>query len=252
METLLEWCQAQVPSQESAIRGGIHRLLGEMRGCAVLPAEGDGLASGAFLPSPASPATWPTRASERAVPLDDLIVFNRSHLRVFESDPAYRDVFTYVNSFGPRPVHGAEVAAALEMDLARAESMLAQLAELGVVVADEARRYRASKRNFYFPDDEDFFSLRNSNMSHNAASILRRLRHEDLVARKAYRGVVTRELTEEQVRLLLDGVDQLVSGLVSLPETGNPRTIYSLCILFGERFSRSEPAGVVGQSGLLR
>jgi hypothetical protein len=225
---LLEWSQAQIPAHEAVARAGVSQLLADARG-----PSGE---AGAVAPG------WPVAKAEHQVPLDDVIVFNRSHLKVFGSDPAYRDIFTYINSFGPEPVHAEEIASALGIERDRAAEMLGQLHELGVIVEEAAegtaKTYRASKRNFYFPDDGDFFELRNSNMVHNSSSILGRLRHEDLMARRAYRGVVTRELTEEQVRLLIEGVEGLMSGFVAMPETPSPRTIYSLCVLFGERFSK--------------
>jgi hypothetical protein len=181
---------------------------------------------------------WNSKVSERTVPLDDVVVFNRSHLRVFASDPAYRDIFTYVNSFGPEAVGSDEIARALGLSDARASEMLERLSELGVVSVEDGR-CRATKRNFYFPDDEDFFELRNLNLSHNSGQIMNRLKYCDLQARKAYRGLVTRELTDAQVELLMAGIDELQGQLVALPETAEPRTVYSLCVLFGERFSRA-------------
>ena len=124
------------------------------------------------------------------------------------------------------------------MDVSRIREMLAQLFDLGVIVFEDGM-CRASKRNFYFPDDEDFFELRNLNLTHNTQSIMGRLTFRELLARKAYRGVVTRELTDEQVGLLTAGMDQLMSQVVALPETSEPRSIYSLCVLFGERFARA-------------
>jgi transcriptional regulator with XRE-family HTH domain len=223
LEALLEWNQAQLSMQDLLTRAGVAKLLDEIRGQSHGPAS--------TLPG------WSSKTAERTVPLDDVIVFNRSHLRVFLSDPSYRDIFTYINSFAPDWITHEEIAQALDLSTERAQLMLEQLSELGVVMLKDGA-CRATKRNFYFPDDEDFFALRNLNLEHNAASILGRLRHEDLTTRKAYRGLVTRELTDEQVGLLLEGVEQLIGQVVAMPETDRPRTIYSLCVLFGERFSR--------------
>jgi transcriptional regulator with XRE-family HTH domain len=222
-ETVLEWSLAQVPAQDLSTRTSLSGLLDEARG-------GGGVAARAQ-------SGWPTKAGERAVPLDDVIVFNRSHLRLFESDPAYRDVFTYINSFGPSWIPINEIAVALELGNERTQSMIDRLSELGVVKVQDGS-CRAAKRNFYFPDDEDFFGLRNANLKHNTTRIMERLSHADLVARKAYRGVLTRELTDEQVALVLEGVDRLLGEIVAMPETSDPRTVYSVCVLFGERFSR--------------
>lgn len=236
LEMVLEWSKAQIPAREASALGGVEALLNEVR------EPGHTNESEAHNHSAQSvvSGSWPARPSERTVPLDDVIVFNRAHLRVFSSDPAYRDIFTYINSFGPEPISVVEIAEALGLDPLRCREMLEKLSELGVIVIDALGGCRASKRNFYFPDDEDFFELRNLNLRHNADSILGRLNHADLTARKAYRGLVTRELTQEQVGLLLTGVDQLMGQLVAMPETSQPRTIYSLCVLFGDRFERAD------------
>jgi hypothetical protein len=230
METVLEWTRCQVGSANETVRAGIDKLLSEVRG----------IAKASSSTGTAGASAWPTSASERNVPLDDLIVFNRTHLKLFASDPAYRDVFTYINSFGPEWLTPAEIGTALGIARARADEMLGQLHELGVIVMKDGS-YRASKRNFYFPDDEDFFELRNINMNHNSSSIMGGLRHADLVEKRAYRGLITRELTEEQVKLLIEGVEQLTGNVVALPETSTPRDVYSLCVVFGKRFSRSYP-----------
>jgi len=222
VESVLEWSAAQIPPQGTLARAGISKLLEETRG----------------QNSSSASAAWSSKASDRAVPLDDVVVFNRSHLKVFVSDPAYRDIFTYINSFGPGAVETVEIALALGLSETRTREMLERLSELGVVALHEGK-CRATKRNFYFPDDEDFFELRNLNLSHNTGAIMSRLKYGDLLARKAYRGLVTRELSDAQVELLLAGIEQLLGQLVAMPETSDPRTIYSLCVVFGERFSRA-------------
>jgi hypothetical protein len=223
LETLLEWNLAQLTSEDSIARSGVLKLLEDFRG---------------KVPGESSASGWPTKAVERSVPLDDLIVFNRSHLKVFASDPAYRDVFTYINSFGPNWITAAEIAQALDLSLERVIEMVEKLSDLGVTLVSP-EGCRSAKRNFYFPDDEDFFGLRNANFEHNSRSILKNLKHADLLNRNAFRGLVTRELTEDQMGLMLKCLEQLTSQIISMPETGEPRTIYSLCVLLGERFSRA-------------
>jgi hypothetical protein len=166
-----------------------------------------------------------------------VIVFNRSHLRLFASDPLYRDIFTYINSFAPDWIANEEIAEALGIEPARARSMIAQLADLGVIVC-AAGRSRAAKRNFYYPDDLDFFALRNENFLRNAERVLKRLSHEELEGRRAYRGLITRELTAEQMDELVARADDLIRAVASLPESDRPERIYSLCVLAGESFRR--------------
>ena len=180
-----------------------------------------------------------TRSAGTAqVPLDEVIVFNRAHLKLFSSDPAYRDVFTYINSFAPDSISARELSSALSIALPRVFEMLKKLYDLGVLVKSESG-FRASKKNFYFPDDEDFFPLRNLNWKHNAEGILSRISQEDLQLKRASRLLVTRELTESQARLIIDRLEELMGELVNLPETSTPETIYSVCAIFGERFRRS-------------
>ncbi|MGK5082418.1 transcriptional regulator [Bdellovibrionota bacterium FG-1] len=220
MEGLLEWCKAQLAFENTVTRDGIDHILAEVRGNKTQNRS----------------ATASVR-SEQKVPLNDVIVFNRSHLKIFLSDPAYRDIFSYINSFGPDWISPEELGRALGLEEARVQKMLDQLYDLGVVVSGDGL-YRASKRNFYFPDDQDFFELRNANFLHNTTNLMNKLSYEDLLDRRAYRSLITRELTEDQVRVLLEGIDQLLGGVVAMPETDDPRTIYSLCVLFGQRFSR--------------
>ena len=56
-------------------------------------------------PSRAYPTTVPQTAANGQFPqpsLDEVIVFNRSHLNLFQRDPHYRDIFTLANCFSPR------------------------------------------------------------------------------------------------------------------------------------------------------
>lgn len=171
----------------------------------------------------------------KTVYLDDAIVFNRSHMRLFNTDPAYRDIFTYVNSFRLEWVALTEIAEALRLDLKRLRAMAHELQDLGVL--DLQGDYcRTSKCVYYFPDDQEFFDVRNKNLSHNVQSVIQKLSFEDLNQRRAFRGLVTRELTLEQVDALVTQMDGLLSGMVHLHETPEAEKVYSLCLLFGERF----------------
>jgi transcriptional regulator with XRE-family HTH domain len=223
-EMTIEWTLAQMPSAEAMAHGELTRLLEEARGKTL---------------GGAPARSTPEKRLGQGVALDDVIVFNRSHLKIFGSDPAYRDVFTYVNAFGPGWISAQEISQALSMDLARVQAMLEELFEMGVVQLSGGR-YRSGKRLFYFPDDEDFFGLRNFNFRHNAERILDSLTHQDVVDRKAYRGLVTRELTADQAAQLMAGIEQVLAQAVSMPETPAARTVYSLCVLLGGRFDRLE------------
>lgn len=228
LEGVLEWNLAQISDEK--IRDEVLALLKLQR------RSPEGLAS----QPPASLSQGGHGTG--GVPLDDVIVFNRSHLELFLSDPAYRDVFTCINSFAPEWIAPEEIAAALGFPVAKIEAMLGDLARLGVVVPGGGR-YRASKRNYYFPDDEDFFGLRNQNFTHNVQAILRALTHQDLLGRKAYRGLVTRELTAEQLTHVLGRIDDFMAKVVAMPETNRPDRIYSVCTIVGERFRRGKPPG---------
>jgi hypothetical protein len=103
----------------------------------------------------------------------------------------------------------------------------------------EVSGYRSTKRVLYFPDDEDFFELRNLNFRHNADEILKKLNHPDVAARKAYRGLVTRELTSDQAAQLMAGLEHVLSQAVLKPESPEARSVYSICVLLGERFERA-------------
>lgn len=227
LEMTIEWTLAQMPVAEVLAQSELMRLLEVARD----------KATGGSGSAPARKSA--EKRLGQGVALDDVIVFNRSHLKIFASDPAYRDVFTYVNAFGPGWISAQEIAQALGLESGRVTLMLDQLSELGVVQLGEGR-CRSTKRVLYFPDDEDFFGLRNFNFRHNTDRILESLTHQDVLERKAYRGLVTRELTADQAAHLMSGIEQVLSQAVAMPETSAARTVYSLCVLFGGRYARAE------------
>lgn len=227
---LLQWSLSQV--EEANARGELEELLKKV----VHPREAGAMPVAA---EPKVKAAEAPPVSQSAVSLDDVIVFNRSHLKVFRSDPRYRDIFTFINACAPEWVASEEIALALEIPLEELERMLDCLSDLGVVLLAGGKA-RASKRNFYFPDDPDFFELRNLNLIHNATRILSGLSHDELQAKKAYRGLITRELTEEQVERVAAKLDQVIGEVVALPESADAQKIYSVCVLLGKRFERPQ------------
>lgn len=252
LEGLMEWCRAQM--SDATARREVEVLLDQIRAnggsAPVLPSGKPAIAQASSLANGGKVAGIGVFTAA-TINLDDVIVFNRSHLRLFSSDPVYRDIFTYINSYAPEWISITEIGAALGVPLAKMEKMVEQLSDLGVVLL-AGEKCRATKRNFYFPDDPDFFPLRNMNLTHNTASIMRRLKHEDLLARRAYRGLVTRELTNDQLDRVVTRIDELVSDVVAMPETPNPERIYSLCLLLGERFERPAQYGKPARVGLRR
>jgi transcriptional regulator with XRE-family HTH domain len=219
LEGVLEWSRAQITdaAAQQAVEGHLGRLRSGVSANPAPEAAGASVASG-------------------PLPLDEMIVFNRAHLKLFSSDPFYRDIFTYLNSCAPRWVAASEVGQSLGLEAARAQEMLGLLRDLGVVV-EEQGGYRAAKRIFYFPDDPDFFELRNLNLAHNTRAILGRLSHGDIARKRAYRGLITRELNSAQVAHVIARMDQLLSETLHLPESDSSDRIYSVCTLVGERFA---------------
>ncbi len=178
----------------------------------------------------------------QGVRLDDVIVFNRSHLRSFSRDPRYRDLFTFVNSFaGTEGMTLNTVAQAMEIPLAELTQLMTELDELGVVIlktptGSTEQRVFAAKKNFYFPDDEDFYELRNKNLKHNFESILQNMSYASLAEKSAYRGLVTRELTPSQFQELSSVLEQSLMRTVKMPESPSAQDVFSICILAGKRF----------------
>lgn len=251
LEGLLEWSRTQIA--DSTVRDEVEALLEQVKN--KKPAVGTGAQAVAasngkggltLVPSPdQAPTSNLSVFTQATISLDDIIVFNRSHLKLFNSHPGYRDIFTYVNSYAPEWITSEELAIALELPMPQIEEMLDKLSDLGVILL-AGSRCRASKRNFYFPDDEDFFGLRNMNLTHNTDAIMKKLKHQDLLDKQAYRGLLTRELTQEQVEQVFLRMDELLTNVVAMPETTNPEKIYSLCLLMGERFHRPSQEQIEG------
>ncbi len=215
LETLLEWNLAQVEDAEAAKQ--VSGLLTSVR-------------SGKGIPNQPEP-------EKTSMPLDEVIVFNRSHRELFLKDPAYRDIFSFVNAFtSPRSTNADEASQSLGIPRKKLLPMMDNLVKLGVIL-QEGDQYLAAKRNFYFPDDQDFFELRHLNVKHNLEHIMNSIQYQDLVGRRAFRSLVTRELTHAQLGWVAGQLEALLTKVVDLPEDPSARTIYSVCAVAGERFT---------------
>lgn len=240
-EGLLEWSRAQVSDTE--LRDEVSTFLDQVRSkmAPAVPTSSSAVRD-AIVNEPGTP--YAKAAGEGGIfsarsGLNDVMVFNRAHMKLFMSNRAYRDIFTYVNSFSPEWIASDEVARAVGVRTEEVDGMLQELSDLGILLL-AGGKCRASKRVFYFPDDPDFFELRNENLRYNSEAIMKRLSFETLKERKGYRGLVTRELTAEQLEAVIKGIEALVDRVLALPESRNPDRIYSLSVLLGERFCRSE------------
>jgi transcriptional regulator with XRE-family HTH domain len=223
-EGLLEWCRAQIA--DKGTRDEVTDLLEKVR------RQGPGGLSESQDRTVEKRPELPS-----AVDLNDVIVFNRSHLKLFNSDALYRDIFTFVNSFAPEWIPETEISASLGIPLDKLEPMLEQLNDFGVLLV-AGGKCRSAKSLFYFPDDSDFFELRNSNVMHNASAIIDNLKHEDLTNRLAFRGLLTRDLTTEQVDDVIKKIEAMINDIVGMPRADHTDSIYSLCLLMGPRFKR--------------
>ena len=95
--------------------------------------------------------------------------------------------------------------------------MLENLIELGVI-HKHGKRFAAAKSNFYFPDDTDFFELRQQNVRHNLEKVLDQITYSDLQEKRALRGLLTRELTPSQLGWVMGQIEGLLGRIVELPE----------------------------------
>ena len=182
---------------------------------------------------------------EASISLDDVIVLNRSHLKLLKSDPLYRDLFTYIYAYAPDWIPVEELAAGFPYPVEKVSAFLEKLADLGVILFRDGQA-RSSKKNCYFPDDEDFFELRNLNITHNVSQIIEKVTHDDLREGRAYRSLVTRELSPRQVQAVISGIDELIAQVVGLSGRSQGGGIHSLCIALGERFKRTRVAARPG------
>lgn len=226
LEGLLEWNRAQVSEPEALDE--TNRYLEDFRS--------NRLQEALEAKNPVEPQAsgFPLRLSQ----LNEVMVFNRSHLKLFKADPAFRDFFTYVVSCHPLSVHVETISKALGLEPNRVEQMGEDLVDMGVLVKDSAGAYLSVKKGYYFPDDQDFFELRNDNLRYNSNAILESVTPEALNDRKAYRGLVTRELDEQQLEQVISTIEGMVRKMATLPESPKAEKVFSLCILLGERFSR--------------
>jgi hypothetical protein len=228
LEGLLEWNRAQIHDPKASC--DVDNLLLKVRTSAQA-GQIEGGAQSSLVPSKKNSVIGDN------VSLEDLVVFNRSHLKLFESDNRYRDIFTYVNSFSPEWITADELSKALEIEMRELEPMLDQLNDLGVILVG-GNRCRSTKTSFYFPDDAEFFGLRNSNVKHNVEAVLQKMTPEKITEKKAYRGLISREFSEEQIQAIHHKLEEILSQAATYDQPKDPQEIYSVCVLLGERFKR--------------
>ncbi len=173
---------------------------------------------------------------KEAMALDDVIVFNRAHLRLFQSDPAYRDIFTAVNCANGWATVSA-IAQALHIAPERLRPMLLALNDHGVIDLD-GDYCKTSKSNFYFPDDADFFEIRNRNFIYEAQSILANLKAQDVATKRSYRSLLTRDLSHAQLLAVIEKLDLVMAQVLEMEHYADSERIYSVCALVGPRYSR--------------
>ena len=250
LECVLEWSRAQV--RDARTRAELESLVASRReeravkspvgSSSPNPSKGGAAGSGNFSGTLSEDEDLPSFQ-------DSVVVFSQPHLRLFSSDPIYRDLFTYLHIFCADQMRTAsQIAIDLGLRTEVAVQMLEKLADLGVIVAmseevqnaagfTEARQYGPTSRAYYFPDDANFFALRNMNLQYNIKSILEKVRFEDISRRRAYRGLLTRGFSPQQVKWIHEKLEALLDEVLKLPpQPTEPTLAYSLCLLFGERF----------------
>ncbi|MBI4924648.1 MAG: helix-turn-helix transcriptional regulator [Bdellovibrio sp.] len=233
LEGFFQWSLSQI--SDAKIKEDISKQLVQLQ--SNNNEKSNGLATDSALSSDSLYSTTILKTKKESFLMDNVFVFNRSHRELFELDPYYRDIFTYVNSFGPDLISINEVAIAHGLPFERTKKMLDDLVKLGVMERKDSQ-YKALKRVLYFPDDEDFFMLRNKTFLHNVHAIFNKIKYQDLATRQGYRTVVTRKLDLDQIGKLFTLIDELILKAADFPETKNEDKMFSLCILLGERFTR--------------
>tara|TARA_Y100000590_G_scaffold456384_1_gene606892 strand:+ start:6458 stop:7456 length:999 start_codon:yes stop_codon:yes gene_type:complete len=226
-EGLMEWCRAQTGT-DSAIEE-IDQILERFRN--------DDLTDAQLRGAGGSSDSKSTGVFRRSGPIDRMVIFHSAYRDVFESNPVYRDIFTYLNGFLGEWISLEELAIAFELPTSQIELMTKKLSDLQVIQLENGK-CRVAKRVFYFPDDEDFFKLRNTNVSYNVDRILKNLEFEDVSNRLAYRSIVTRPLSRKQVGQLIGKLETLVDSIVSGFDPEPTDEIYSSCFVVGKRFER--------------
>lgn len=225
LQGTMEWCRAQVSDEK----------VGE-----TLASLAQSAASGQAL----SPA--PRRQIRDALGFGNTLVFNRAQLQLFASDPLFRDIFTYVNAYvrsgtgaeaSPGLVSAEEMSRAFDVSVERIVRMAGDLIQLGVLTEVQGG-YRPAEQAFFFPNDADFFELRNKNIRHNVDKIMSGMTYDQISTGQAYRGLITRELSEAQVQEVIAELDSIIARVGQMKQAESPDQVYSLALVLGERFRR--------------
>lgn len=225
-EGFLKWCESQAGG--SSLFARVKKELFSSK------EEGSSVAEGV---SKELSSKTPTQNSKFS--LDEVLVLNRAHVDLFNSTARSRDVFTFIASLYPSWVEFEEISQRLRIPTSEVRKIVKSLCDQGLLLG-EGKRVRAAKSKFYFPNDEDFFDLRNRNVLENVDTIMRNLTHQDVREKRACRRVVTRKLTPVQIQDVFQQIENFIEEVVDLPDADYSDTVYSLCMILGERFNHNE------------
>jgi hypothetical protein len=184
--------------------------------------------------------------AEEPIPLGSQITLEKTflvtsaHKRLLEASPLYWEVLSF---FATYEEHSFTLPEILERIAIPKFQLLRILGDLVAhdLLKYQRRRYAHPKTYMHIPNDREFFRLRNRNFLHAAKQLIYGLKPADVVADRAFRTTINKQLTAAQVERAMTRVKATVTELLNFepPRPNENGVPYSFCALLCERdFSR--------------
>lgn len=169
--------------------------------------------------------------------LDNTLILTRPVIEYFLSDYLAYELFLYITA-GNKKISFSEIQSTFsQFTLTDLKKKINRLQKLGLIEIKDNMVGR-TKEYTYTPDDEHGAKLRNLNFINSSKAIIARPLPDKIKQKKAFRTTFTRLLNETQVSYIYEHLENLVNETGKLSDSSDKT--YSLCLLFGERFERSQ------------
>ena len=167
--------------------------------------------------------------------IDDHYVIQESQIKKFLETPKLWEVASVISVYSLRAdITEKDVARLTGIPLAEVEEMVEWLRNENLVIAQKGILKR-KRKYFHIPNLEEFRAIRDQNFLHASQALLKIIRTQDLMDKKAYRVTLVRRLNEAQVKQTVAEIDRVVAKLMNLPEEGPDAFVCTIAL--GHRYT---------------
>ncbi|MBS1983123.1 MAG: hypothetical protein JST16_03030 [Bdellovibrionales bacterium] len=167
--------------------------------------------------------------------IDNYYVIQESQIKKFLETPKLWEVASVISVYSLNAdITEKDVARLSGIPLAEVKDMVEWLRNENLVLAQKGVLKR-KRKYFHIPNLEEFRPLRDQNFLHASQALIKMIKTQDLLEKKAYRVTLVRRLSEAQIKQTVEEIDQVVAKLMNLPEEGPDAFVCTIAL--GRRYS---------------